>query len=479
MTLFELIAKLVMDTEDFSSEAEAANKTGEELGDSLEKTMAKGVAMGNAIYDGVKKSINVLGGFASEVVAAASAEEIASHRFATVFGKDAAEVQWYLEEYGKIVGIHYTTLRNEASSLYTQFLASGMEADKASYMMVWGLQAAADAAAAYDITLNDASYKLRSFLRGNVEAGESIGLFTSQTVRNEKAAELLGLRWEELNELQKEIVLSHIVDDIYNQAKVFGTAEAEAGEYANRLAYLKDSWTQIRAVLGGPIIEEITPVFDKMAKFLSSDEGMKLAKNFAEAFGAIASAIADSLLFLIEFISENSDTITGFIKSFTSGSNGILQLVSSTIGFISNPETGLENVVEAGVSVVDEIPKMVYIDPIAPDEVDKRIQELYEKIEKRDGTSSNGFLDSGKRGTFELSPGITAKAPNDQNAENEGLLAAFREVGGEIIGSLSGLQIVMDGTVVGNLVTPTVSANMARDARGKLNTSGRSFGSIG
>ena len=35
-----------------------------------------------------------------------------------------------------------------------------------------------------------------------------------------------------------------------------------------------------------------------------------------------------------------------------------------------------------------------------------------------------------------------------------------------ISAALSGAEVVMDGQVVGNLVTPTVSRNIARDARG-------------
>ena len=62
---------------------------------------------------------------------------------------------------------------------------------------------AADAAAYYDISLEDADVRLRSFLRGNTEAGDAIGLFTSESQRNSKAVELYGTKWTNLTEAQK------------------------------------------------------------------------------------------------------------------------------------------------------------------------------------------------------------------------------------------------------------------------------------
>lgn len=94
--------------------------------------------------------------------------------------------------------------------------------------------------------------------------------------------------------------------------------------------------------------------------------------------------------------------------------------------------------------------------------------QFYEQIKPGEENIDFGFdifkLGPDGRMLFQLPPEVTSTLTNLPDA---------------IAGSLSGLQIVMDGTVVGNLVTPTVSANMSRAARGKLNTSARSFGSIG
>lgn len=311
MTLFELIAKLVLDTSGFDEKAGKAKETGEGLAGQLTNVTAKAVAMGNAMWDMADRASRAMWNFAGDLVQTAADVQAEQAQFASVFAESAGDANSIFSRLSEENNIYISRLRQQGSSMYAQFKTGGAESAEALDMMGRAMQVAADAAAFYDVSLEDASYRLRSFLRGNVEAGEAIGLFTSSVAREAKAAELFDSAWKELNEVQRETALLSIAEDAYANANATGQASMEAENYTNVLGNLQARWREVKATLGAPILSAITPVIEELGDFLENKP--ELVEKFAEGIGAAAEALSNAAIYLIEYIGEHSDEIVAFI----------------------------------------------------------------------------------------------------------------------------------------------------------------------
>lgn len=322
--LFELLATLSLDTEDFEDGVKAATQSGQKLRGELEDTSRTTSKLALDIADSIGRSIGTVFGslitaipqFVSASIRSAREMEAELSKYNSVFGDSVGDADAAILRLSEYSGAYFTRLRSAGTDFYAQFVAGGMESTGAMDMMEQSMMLAADAAAFYDITLEDASQKLRSFLHGNVEAGESIGLFANDVSRTEKAMELYGAKWKELNEAQRETVLLSIAQDAYNASHATGQAGREADSYANRLANIKAIWQNILATLGGPILDVVTPLLTKFEEFLMSNPDA--VEDFAKSLGSIASSVGDMLIDVMDYIIENSDEIIALVNSLSS-----------------------------------------------------------------------------------------------------------------------------------------------------------------
>lgn len=311
VTLFDLMAKLTLDTSGFSTNAtQAVNQAGG-LTSSLEGMTARAVAMGTAMYNMSVNAARAAWSFGVDLVETAAEVQAEQAQFASVFAGVEDQAWGVFNRIGSLANIHTGRLMTLGTGVYTQFASAGMESADAMAAMEQTMMLAADAAAFYDISLEDAVYMIKSFLRGNVEAGESIGLFSNGVLRNEYAIKMYKSSWAALNELQREAVLLAIAQDTYENANATGQAAREAGNYLNVLNNLKETWRQIKGILGEPILNAIVPVLKELEKFLKDNP--ELVKKFADGIGAIASTLSDVFIWLLQFIGEHTDEILAFI----------------------------------------------------------------------------------------------------------------------------------------------------------------------
>ena len=153
----------------------------------------KGIAAAAATY----LSATAIWNFGKQMVEAAANVEAETAQFEAAFndlGDSAKEAFGRIEE---STGTLSTRLQVVGTKAFSQFKGSGMEATDALATMEDYLNLAADAAAYYDMSLEETDGLLRSFVRGNTEAGDRLGLFTSETQRNEAAMERYGKKFIE------------------------------------------------------------------------------------------------------------------------------------------------------------------------------------------------------------------------------------------------------------------------------------------
>ena len=331
MTLFELAATLTLNTSEFKAGVDEATRAGSSLAETLgTKVTAKAVALGNALYDAARKGASALVGLAKDSVQAAADVQAENAQFAAAFGDLQAAASSSFKTINQETNIMDTRLRNVGTKAFSQFKGAGM--DNPLVSMEKYLRLAADAAAYYDISLEDADTRLRSFLRGNVEAGDAIGLFTSESQRNSYALETYGLKWQELNEAQRQSLLLDVANDIYEQSGAIGQASRESASWANVLANLKETWRQTLALVGGPLLQSILPAMEKLTTWLQ--ENPAAIQALADSLGKIASMTIDGLIAGFEWLEEHGPALMETVS-------GIASTVASLFGY-EKPKTTLD-----------------------------------------------------------------------------------------------------------------------------------------
>ena len=269
-------------------------------------------------------SVTAITGFTRTLVNAAAQVNASNAQFEATFKDVGDAATKAFSDVSKATGVMETRLRVAGTKAFSQFKGAGLDANEALRQTERYLNLAADAAAYYDISLEEADTRLRSFIRGNVEAGDMIGLFTSETQRNARALEDYGKKYIELTENQKQMVMLNISEEIYRQAGALGQASRESGEYANQTGNLAESWLQLKAALGEPILEELLPIIQGLS--VRMGELADWIKDNQTAFSALIDIIETATTAIVAYVAaaksmEILKSVTSWVRSLTTAQN--------------------------------------------------------------------------------------------------------------------------------------------------------------
>lgn len=312
MDLFTLVARLSLDASDYEKGVQSSKQSFMGLANTVS---AKTVAVGTMIAHGVERAAGALLDFGKNAIQASADIEAEISLYQQVFGELESAATGALESISQDTNILATRLRGIGTGAFMQFKGAGVDAGNALAMMDKYTRLAADAAAAYNISVEDADVKLRSFIRGNTEAGDSIGLFTSESQRNERAVANYGKKWTELTEAQKQMLMLGVVEEIYNQTEVVGQAAREGHEWENVIGNLNTAFTNLSATVGSPFREALIPVIEKLSDFLSDDTVTMRIGMIASGIGNLAGKAFDGAINLIDALlkwSNGEDPGDGF-----------------------------------------------------------------------------------------------------------------------------------------------------------------------
>lgn len=277
MDLFTLVARLTMDASDYEKKVNSSRTSFMQLGSAIS---AKAVAIGTLTARVVEKAASMTFNLGKSAIEAAAKVEAENAQFTASFGELQGSAKKAFDSVGKETGILATRLRTVGTKAFSQFTGAGLDGVEALGMMEEYTKLAADAAAYYDISLEDADAKLRSFLRGNTEAGDAIGLFTSESQRNTYALEKYGQKWANLTEAQKQMLMLDVASDIYKQSGAMGQAARESESWANVVANIKKAWEETIALAGSPIKFAITPILQGVTEWLKDPENELKVEQF-------------------------------------------------------------------------------------------------------------------------------------------------------------------------------------------------------
>ena len=233
----------------------------------------------------------------TEAYASIAAEESA---FAQIMGDYADTAQAKLNAVADQTGITSTRLTGAMTSLTAKFKGLGYNTEDATTLATDGMLIAADAAAFWDMSLEESMSHLNSFINGSYEGGEAIGLFANDTQMAAYAIEQGIVKdakaWAALDEATKQATRLSYAQNMMQQSGAVGQAAKESKQYANTLANLKESWRQFQGVIGKPILEKLVlPAMQRLLALMPSlTEAVQVGIDWLSAgFDKVASYFSE------------------------------------------------------------------------------------------------------------------------------------------------------------------------------------------
>lgn len=288
MNLLDLAVKITVDDSGVDSGLNKITSSFEKVKNNVGSVIKTASKIG-AVVTTVSTALAAVGvDTAAEVRAEASA-------FEQTFGDMQDTATKAIGRVAEESGILQTRLNTLGSKIYAFARSSGGDAVESMTLMERALQVAADSAAYYDTSVEQATETVQSFLKGNFANDAALGLSATETTRNAAAMELFGQKYNELSEIQKQETLLKMVEDSQRLSGAMGQAAREADGWENVLGNLKESWRQLKAAFGEPILDSVTPMLQNatvaVQNFTAKVDWEKVANAITQSFDTAVNAV--------------------------------------------------------------------------------------------------------------------------------------------------------------------------------------------
>ena len=274
MNIFRLAGEIVIQKAEAIKALEETKRKGKEaetnLSSSFKTIGQKSVEMGKKLAVASAAAGGALVGIVKS--SASVAAEVSAYE--QIMGSYADTASKKLAGVADAVGMTDTRLTPYMTSMTAKFQGLGLGIEQSTDLASSGLTIAADAAAFWDKSLEDSMSALNSFVNGNYEGGEAIGLFANETTLAKYAAEELGLEWQNLTEAEKQITRLKFAEEMQRNSQVTGQAAKESGQYANVMAELKESIRQLAASIGEVALPVVTKITEGITAFVQKLDDM-------------------------------------------------------------------------------------------------------------------------------------------------------------------------------------------------------------
>ena len=260
-------------TADMNKTKAAIKDLGDESGKSGEKVstfgeVLKANLLSTAIVEGVKTITEAVKNMAGEFIESAADVKAETAAFEQTFGDFAGTATAAIGRVADSSGILQTRLNNLGSKIYAFARSSGGDVEQSMSLMERALQAAADSAAYYDTSVEQATESLQSFLKGNYSNDAALGLSATEATRNAAAMKLFGAAFNNLSEIQKQETLLQMVLDAQKLSGAMGQAARESDGWENVMGNLSETWRQFQANVGAPVLENLVPIIQNITTAL-------------------------------------------------------------------------------------------------------------------------------------------------------------------------------------------------------------------
>lgn len=265
MELFKLFGTIAVKN---SQANEAIDETTGKATQSESKMSSAFKKIGAAVttYFAVDKVVD----FGKQVVEAAANVSAEASAFEQIMGGYSDTAQKKMNEIADNTGMVASRLTPYMTSMTAKFKGLGFDIGEATDLASDGLNLAADAAAFWDMSLDDSMSHLNSFINGSYEGGEAIGLFANDTQMASYAVSQGLVKqtkdWANLDEATKQATRLEYAQNMMKASGAVGQASKESSQYANVQANLNEKWRQFKAQIGEPLLENVVnPAMQKLS----------------------------------------------------------------------------------------------------------------------------------------------------------------------------------------------------------------------
>ena len=318
-TVGEIGLNLVLNKQDFSKSLNAVQEQANSVSNNMKSSLKK---LGAAIVAAF--SVAAIKQFGQQCIESAAQVNAANSQFEQTFGSMESQAKSAIQSVAKESGILETRLQGVGTSIYAFAKTTGMDSANALNMMQEALQVTADSAAYYDRSLEDTAESLKSFLKGNFENDAALGLSCTETTRNAAANKLYGKSFVELSESQKQLTLLEMVKDANKLSGALGQASRESDGWENVTGNLKESWNQLLAVIGKPILQVATNIVQKLSSAIA--KLTEYAKGAINALSKLFNWDGDDTANSISAAASSAENLTDEAES---GSNSLESVADS------------------------------------------------------------------------------------------------------------------------------------------------------
>lgn len=318
-TVGEIGLNLVLNRQGFSKSLNAVQEQANSVSNNMKSSLKK---LGSAIVAAF--SVAAVKNFGQQCIESAAQVNAANSQFEQTFGSMESQAKSAIQSVAKESGILETRLQGVGTSIYAFAKTTGMDSANALNMMQEALQVTADSAAYYDRSLEDTAESLKSFLKGNFENDAALGLSCTETTRNAAANKLYGKSFTELSESQKQLTLLEMVKDANKLSGAIGQASRESDGWENVTGNLKESWNQLLAVIGKPILQVATNIVQKLSSAIA--KLTEYAKGAINALSKLFNWGGDDTANSISAAASSAENLTDEAES---GSNSLESVADS------------------------------------------------------------------------------------------------------------------------------------------------------
>ena len=246
-----------------------------------------------AVAIGAAFAVQKLVNFGKMTVEAAASAKAIQAQFEQVFGDSQGLASDAINGMAQQFGMLPNRIKPSFTATTSMFKGLGLSTEEAMAQATNAVTLASDAAAFYDMSYENANSALSSFIKGNYEGGEAIGLFANETQLASWASENLGVEWSNLTEADKQIARMQFAQTMQEAAGATGQAARESDSYENQLGNMKQAWSDFAALVGAPILDIAVQGLQTVTGWLQT-AGEKV-QEFQTWFSNLKTEVSDSV----------------------------------------------------------------------------------------------------------------------------------------------------------------------------------------
>ncbi|MEB6213529.1 hypothetical protein MXL49_16735, partial [Enterococcus casseliflavus] len=253
-------------------------------------------------------AVDKLVDFTKGMIEQSASAQALSAQFSQVFGSMEGDAQTLVEGMASKFGMLPNRVKPGFTQLTSMFKGVGMDTQASMSQSEQAMMAAADAAAFYDTSMENAQSSITSFLKGNYEAGESVGIFANDTQMAQFAISkgVVGstAEWQKLDEATKMATRNEYIRNMQEQSGAMGQASREADGYENVMGNLKQAWKDFQAQLGSAILPTAINLIKQLAEWISNVDTTAIINGF-KSFGSYMGDILAPIFDIVKSAVEN------------------------------------------------------------------------------------------------------------------------------------------------------------------------------